>query len=187
MNASAARYFPSPYVGIAAILALLVVLTPVLITNEPPSAGTIFTQVELVVYTNGTVGANGTPVIQLYVHGVTDVVYARLRIGVAPFNWSERTPPWNASFRWTNASDTIAVQTYATANPFAVNVTAFYDRAGAGCYAGLAAFNYSAVAGVLYGRGWSGTSVPAATAQTALPISVTVPLLPGNGPGWCTA
>lgn len=124
METGLGRYFPVPLVGAAVLLAVLILLTPNLISaGGGPSAGSLETQAELVI----DHAPNGA-VTQLYVHGFGDVRYARITIQVDPnVSWPPLTPV--GSDDWTNvtsANETLALVVDTTADPFAVNITAVY-------------------------------------------------------------
>lgn len=124
MDSGLGRYFPIPLVGAAVLLAVLILLTPNLISaGGGPSAGSLETQAELVI----DHAPNGA-LTQLYVHGLGDVRYARLTIALAPnVSWPPLTSVPSAA--WTNITsqnETLALVVTTPANPFAVNVTAVY-------------------------------------------------------------
>ncbi len=160
------RYFPMPWVGIAVLLLALIVLTPVLYSSGPPAAGTIFTQAELVVDTNGTV-------THLYLWGVSDVRYQSLSMGIATgFAWGHR--PSRIPFQWTNGTEILALVGSSDQGVFAVNVTAVYVSQGQACYGGLVAFNLSAT-GLATQSFTPGLSTPSLIGLGALPLSIALP------------
>ncbi len=138
----ARRYFPIPLVGVAAILLVLIVLTPVLIGSGVPAAGTIFTQAEIIV---DYPGVNMTS--YLYLHAIGNIRYASLSIGIAEnYNWS--APPSVGSLRWgnwTNGTNLVAIDTSYAGNPVAINVSAYYTTAkvGSAWYVAIIAFEVS--------------------------------------------
>ncbi|MHB1435445.1 MAG: hypothetical protein ACYCPN_04815 [Thermoplasmata archaeon] len=158
------RYFPMPWVGFAVLLLALIILTPVLYSTGPPAAGTIFTQAELVVDSNGTM-------THLYLWGVSDVRYQSLSMGIATgFSpWNHRPP--GGAFRWTTATDALAVLGFTNQDVFAVNVSALYVSQGSACYGGVVAFNLSASS--LATQSFTpGLSVPSAISLNSLPLSI---------------
>jgi len=157
------RYFPMPWVGFAVLLLALIILTPVIVTTGPPAAGTIFTQAELVVDTNGSL-------THLYLWGVSDVRYQWLSLGVATgFEWGRL--PSDIAFRWSNATDTLAILGSVTDAVFAVNVSALYVSQGSVCYGGLIAFDLTST--TLAARSYTpGLTAPAATSLGNLPLSI---------------
>lgn len=118
------RYFPVPMVGAAVLLAVLILLTPNLISaGGGPAAGSLETQAELVIDHDPS-GA----VTQLYVHGFGDVRYARITVQLDT-NVSWPAPPAIPEANWTNTTTlngTLAIVVDTVANPVAVNVTAVY-------------------------------------------------------------
>jgi hypothetical protein len=138
-----ARFFPRPLVGVALLLGLLIVFTPFLTSYGQPSAGSIFSQAELVV---DALAGNATT--HFYVRGLgTTARYATISIGFSfGFNWTGGWPSGNLTWtNWTNASNVLSVSTAVDRLPVAVNVTAYYVAAGASAlYAGLFALNVTA-------------------------------------------
>ena len=126
------RYFPAPLVATTLLLVLLILLTPVLVPNGQPAAGTIFTQAEL------TVDATGTSnLTTFYLHSPeSNVRYAQIEVFAASgFNWSGGFP--SSPLNWTslvNQSDLVAYQFASTANPIALNITILYTTSGSQAY-----------------------------------------------------
>ncbi|MFZ0699413.1 MAG: hypothetical protein WAN74_04405 [Thermoplasmata archaeon] len=138
----ARRFFPTPLVGVAAILLVLIVLTPVLIGTGVPAAGTIFTQAEVIV---DYPGSNSTS--YFYLHAIGNVRYANLSIGVAE-NYDWNTPPPIGSIvwgNWTNGTNMVVIGASYSNNPIAVNVSAYYTTAkeGSAWYVAILAFEVS--------------------------------------------
>lgn len=124
MESRLARYFPVPFVGVAVLLAVLIFLTPNLISaGGGPSAGSLETQAELVI----DHAPNGD-VTQLYVHGLGDVRYERIAVQIdANASWPPpASVPITAWANATAANETLALVVDTAANPFAVNVSAVY-------------------------------------------------------------
>lgn len=134
------RYAPLPLVAVAVLLVVLILITPVLISYGQPAPG-IFTQADLIV---DEVSGNGT--MHFYVTGVgTTTRYALIWAGIAVgFNWSASgSVPWG-TLNWTiwqKPSDVVSVVLASSANPVAVNITAYYVSSGGDAvYAGILAF-----------------------------------------------
>jgi hypothetical protein len=136
--------FPVPLVGTAAILAVLIVLTPVLFNYGPPAPGSLLAQAELTV--DRVPGGNATT---FYVRAVGGAVrYASIALGIATgFPWSGGYPSGALDWApWSNGSDVLEVSLRTGDGSVAVNVTATYTEGGSSaCYAGLLAFNVSGV------------------------------------------
>jgi hypothetical protein len=141
-----ARYFPAPLVAIALLLGLLIVFTPFLTSYGPPSAGSIFSQAELIV---DAIPGNST--MHFYVRGLgTTARYDSIEVGFAfGFNWTGGWPSGNLTWtNWTNGSNVLSVTATADRMPVAVNVTADYVASGVSAlYAGLFALNVTGGAG----------------------------------------
>jgi hypothetical protein len=118
------RFFPIPLVGAAVLLAVLILLTPNLISaGGGPTAGSLETQAELVIDHDPT-----GSVTQLYVHGLGDVRYARITVQLDP-NVSWPAPTFIPESNWTRTTTlngTLAIVVDTAANPVAINVTAVY-------------------------------------------------------------
>jgi hypothetical protein len=126
-----ARYFPGPLVATALLLVLLILLTPVLVPNGQPAAGTIFTQAQL------TVDCPAANVTNFYLHSPeSSVRYAEIEVWSATnFSWSGGFP--SGPLNWTRVTDQsglIAFQFNTTANPVALNITILYTYTGGQAY-----------------------------------------------------
>jgi len=127
-----AGLFPGPLVGIALLLAILIVLTPILISNGQPAAGSIFSQAELIV---DAVPGNST--IHFYVRALSSTArYEEIRFSLSTdFNWTGGFPSgalnWSS---WQNLSSVVAISAATNHTPVAVNVTAVYTANGATAY-----------------------------------------------------
>ena len=126
MNPRWGAYAPWPFVGATALLLILIVLTPTLISIEQPAPG-ILTQAYLEV--DRVSGANGTH-FYIRAEGAT-VRYATVSAGVDEntFNWSGTGPlNWTALRfdRYWNDTNVVLLDFYSTADPIAVNVSACY-------------------------------------------------------------
>lgn len=154
----ARRFFPIPLVGAAAILLVLILLTPVLIGTGVPAAGTIFTQAEVIV---DYPGDNATS--NYYLHAIGNIRYSILSIGIAE-NYAWNNPPPISSLvwgNWTNATDLVAISASSSDNPVALNISAYYSTAkeGSAWYVAIVAFEV--VGNTLFFRSYtSGVDVP---------------------------
>jgi hypothetical protein len=172
-------YFPTPFVAIVALLVVLIVLTPNLLSSAAPSAGSLATEAELVV--DRVVGANAT---HFYVHGIADVRYSSIVVSLAAnFSWSAPPSLPNLSFRTAvNETDVLVTLVTSSANPVAVNVTAVYVDAAGSMVSFVGVFAFDVAAGVLYetqyvplGSGSSSTPV------SDLPLSFLLETVPAGG------
>jgi hypothetical protein len=122
------RYFPVPFVAAVTLLALLVLLTPNLITFGNPAAGSLETQAYLVVDR-----ASGDNVTHLYLRSLGNARYHSVRIDLAIH--APWPPPANLSaVNWTrsiNETNVLVAALATVADPFLANVTVVYvDPAG---------------------------------------------------------
>jgi hypothetical protein len=181
---SLAGLFPGPLVGIALLLAILIVLTPILTSNGQPAAGSIFSQAELIV---DAVPGNATT--HFYVRALSATArYSEIRFSLATgFNWTGGFPKGTLNWTgWQNATNIVAISAQSNSTPVAVNVTAIYSANGVTAYyVGLLALEIylppgastevlnlaSATAGI------SGFSTPI----TNLPLPITLSDI-GSGP-----
>ncbi len=133
------RYLPAPLVATVLLLVLLILLTPVLVPNGPPAAGTIFTQAVLTV--DRPPSSNLTT---FYLRALsTTVRYAEIDVWIATgFQWTDGFP--GPPLNWTQVadqSDLVALQFNTSANPIALNVTMLYSTSGSQAYyVGMFAF-----------------------------------------------
>ena len=182
------EYFPWPLVGVAVLLVILILVTPVLLsTGAPPAAGTIFTQARLLV--DRVPGENVTT---LYVEAEEPTVrYASVVITWADgFNWTGSGAPGWATLRWSvvlNQSQVLAVVLPVTSNPVAINVTALYNANGVAYYVGVFAFyvtNATAATPdtVFAVTTTSGVTVPASIPVATLPVIVPLADVGSGGP-----
>ncbi len=182
------EYFPWPLVGVAVLLVVLILVTPVLLsTSGPPAAGTIFTQARLLVDR-----APGQNVTTLYVEAEEPTVrYASVVITWADgFNWTgSGAPPW-ATLNWSvvlNQTQVLAVVLPVMSNPVAINVTALYNANGVAYYVGVFAFyvtNATAATPdtVFAVTATSGVSVPTSIPVSTLPVIVPLADVGSGGP-----
>jgi hypothetical protein len=118
--------FPWPFVGVALLLAVLIVATP-LLTGQS-SGGSFLSQAYLIV--DGLPGNDST---HFYVRGVsTSDRYSEINLGFAyGFNWTGAFPSGHLNWTdWLNASSVLSVDRAATGDPVAVNASALYTVNG---------------------------------------------------------
>jgi hypothetical protein len=156
-----AGLFPGPLVGIALLLAILIVLTPILTSNGQPAAGSIFSQAELIV--DALPGNNST---HFYVRALSSTArFSEIRFSLAGgFNWTGAFPRGILNWtEWQNASEVVSISALTTDNPVAVNVTALYSANGASAYyVGLLALDFG------YPPGSSGETLSVASATSGI-------------------
>jgi hypothetical protein len=181
------RFAPMPLVGIALLLVIMIILTPVLLANGKPAPG-LLTQAELVVDRTST---NAT--FHFYVWALGETIrYDQIRVGLATaFNWTGSSAiAWNQLnwTRWYNSSDVLSVIVNSTDDPVALNISAHYTSpSGSTWYAGVVAF-YTTVTSPPSGEslysasGTSGVAVPSPfpVNNDTLPVPI---LLANVGPG----
>jgi hypothetical protein len=171
-------FFPTPFVAIVALLLVLIVLTPNLLSTTTPSAGSLPTEAELIV--DRVASENVT---HFYVRGLGGLRYDSIVVSLATnVLWPPKSPLSNVTFGapavWRDVLDSIVTT---PANPVVVNVTATYvDAAGARvAFVGVFAFDVSG--GMLYESDY----IPAGSTITSTPVSA-LPLtllLETVGPG----
>ncbi len=139
MKARLGEYAPTPLVGAVALLLILVILTPALISSGQTPG--ITTQALLVVDRYP-----GTNLTWFYVHAAgSSIRYANVWVAVATNVVWDGTgiPNWTA-LAWTtfaNESNVVDLQLSALANPVGLNVTAYYrSTSGSAIYTGLVVF-----------------------------------------------
>lgn len=135
---------PLPFVGVALLLVVLIIATPVLTGQS--TAGGILTQPELIVD-----ALPGNLSTHYYVRGLsTTARYAEINLGFAyGFNWTGAFPTAALNWSdWENASSILAVDRAVPEDPVAVNITALYSSDGVNAlYAGVLAFYVGTPAG----------------------------------------
>jgi hypothetical protein len=172
------KLFPGPLVGVALLLGLLIIFTPFLTSYGQPTAGSIFSQAELVVD-----ALPGNTTVHFYVHGLgTTARYASIEIGIAyGFNWTGGWPSGNLTWsNWTNGSDVLVVSGATSHVPAAVNITADYINGGVSAlYVGQFAVNLSSSSGTdtLYVVSNTAGIGPFSTPVIDLPVPITLSLL----------
>ncbi|MGI0131227.1 MAG: hypothetical protein ACREDE_05115 [Thermoplasmata archaeon] len=138
--------FPLPFVGVALLLAVLIVLTPVLTAYGQPVAGSLLSQADLIV--DAQPGNNST---HYYVRGVSVIArYSEIRIAVAfGFNWTGSFPTGRLNWTgWQNASSSLGVSQSVDESPVAINVSALYSANGVSAlYVGLFAVEVGVLPG----------------------------------------
>ncbi|HXW66503.1 MAG TPA: hypothetical protein VEL82_01260 [Thermoplasmata archaeon] len=180
-----ADWFPAPLVGVALLLGLLIVFTPFLTSYGQPSAGTIFSQAELIVD-----GLPGNATVHFYVRGLgTTTRYAEIHLGFAfGFSWTGGWPsgPLNWT-NWTNGTNVLAITANVDQLPAAVNVSALYTANGASVlYVGLLAVTIGVPSGqsadaLIVASDTSGIGA-FSTPVTDLPVPITLANV-GSGGG----
>ena len=134
------EYAPWPFVGVAVLLVILILVTPILLSTSGHPAPGVLTEAILVV--DRVPGGNVT---YFYVVAYGEAIrYAGIQIGVAVnFSWNGGSVNWSG-LRWSefhNASDTVTVSFNSSSDPVAVNVSASYvSSAGNALYVGELAF-----------------------------------------------
>ncbi len=162
------EYAPVPLVGVAVVLAALIVVTPVLVSEGQPAPG-ILTQAELIV--DRVAGGSET---HFYVHGLgTTVRYDAIWFGEdANLSWSgSGSPDWSSLHytSWQNGTFVLSLGLTSPANPIAVNVTAYYSSAGGSAY-------YTAVLALFVGPGPTGETLYLASDTPGVAVRPTVPV-----------
>ncbi len=131
------RYAPAPFVAASAVLVLLIVFTPVLLSTGPSP---LLTQGELTI--DRVAGQNWTKfwVMPLDPHAV---LYRSITLAVGTgFSWNGTCPTSPLSWSTTSDTQTHALSVNTTADPVVVNATAVYAMgAGRTVYAGEYAFD----------------------------------------------
>lgn len=182
-------YFaPWPLVGIAIILAVLVVLTPELIANSHQPGPGLLTQAELVV---DKISSN--PAYHFYVWALGETIrYDVIRIGLSTdFNWTgTSTINWSqlSWSEWDNGSDLLSVSFSSIANPVALNISVHYaSPSGSTWYVGMIAFYVSPTSPGSSENLYSTSPTPGVAVASPIPVSnSTLPvaiLLANAGPG----
>jgi len=176
---------PARFAGMALLLVVLILLTPVLVSSGPPVAGSLLTQAELII--DRVPGANTS---HFYLRGLgTTVRYTAMSIEVAGgFNWTGAFP--SDGLVWTdgsNGTNILTVDWATSENPVALNVSAYYQAAGASAlYVGVVAFEFTNPSGSSAGTLYSVTSTPGLTVSgptsvTDLPLTLLLVNV-GSGP-----
>ena len=163
------QYAPWPFVGVAVLLVILILVTPILLSTGTHPAPGVLTEAILVV--DRVPGENLT---FFYVLAYGEAIrYSGVRVGVADdFGWNGGSVNWSG-LRWTtyhNVSNTVAVPFNSSSNPVAVNVSAHYlSSAGNALYVGELAFyvGQSSSGATVY----SSSATPGVFAPAPTPVS----------------
>jgi hypothetical protein len=174
-----------PLIGVVALLVLLLLLTPSLLSPGSPVAGSPETQAVLVVF-YGAAGAQN--MTEILVQGVEPSVYEHISIGIArALPWPPANSGRNLNFsRWMNTSNELSDQVLASPLPLAVNVTAvFADRSGGVAnYVGLYAFTVTGSSLVILTLTPSlAGDAPSSLPLSELPFSLPLALVPAGSRG----
>ncbi len=180
-----ASAFPWPFVGTAVILSVLVLLTPVLISNGPPAPGSLEAQAVLIVDR-----ASGSGTTHFYVRAVgSSVRYDSISIGVASgFAWNGGSFAWPTNWTWTNETQVLELGANSTQNPVAINITAVYAVSGAVAdYAGILAFYVSGsgsgeTLSIAVSSDTPGVSAPSSVPDSQLPEPLPLQDFGSGGP-----
>jgi hypothetical protein len=157
-------------VGSAVLLAILIVLTPNLLTTGSPGVGNLATQAELLIDR----APSNTSMTHLYLHALGLVRYYSLTLSWAPLPGPD--PPASlAGLNWTDRATgdgLLELEGSTAALLFAVNATAVYiDSSGAGAtYAGDFAFQW--VGSSLIITPYGDTVGAGPTDQSQLPLAL---------------
>jgi hypothetical protein len=166
---TAARLIPAPLAALALLLVVLILLTPVLFSYGPPAAGSLVTQAELIVDQ-----VSGSNLTTFYVRALGNTIrYADMSIEVATdFNWTGSFP--SGALDWqpgAQGKQVLTVLMNTTANPVALNVSAFYQiPGGSALFVGEIAFYFGGPPGS------SGELLSMATATPNLALSGQYPV-----------
>jgi hypothetical protein len=120
--------FPWPFVGVALLVGVLIVVTPLLSANSQPAAGSLGSQALLIID-----ALPGNASMHFYVRGEgTTARYESINLGFAfGFNWTGGFPSGSLNWTdWQNASSTLAVNATVDRAPLVVNVAALYTANG---------------------------------------------------------
>ncbi len=140
------RHLHWPFIGVAVLLVVLILLTPDLFLT---SSGGLETRAQLIVDRASIAGNT-----RFYVESIgTSTRYASIAIGLAPLpSWpyygtATGVHGWN----WTNGTQTLVLIAQAPANPVAINVTVKYVDPSGGTteYVGVYGFDLNVTSQVL--------------------------------------
>jgi hypothetical protein len=178
-------WFPVPLVGVAAILSVLIVLTPVLFANGPPAPG-FLTQAVLVIDR-----VPGGPNTTFYVHGTGATIrYASILLGIATdFTWNGSYPTGALDWSlWQNGSEVLEANLGVPRSTVAVGVTAVYQEGGQTArYVGFLAVNLtgsgpSETMRIAVATNTSGIYAPTSIPVADLPLSLPLQDFGSGGP-----
>ncbi|HEV2519689.1 MAG TPA: hypothetical protein VGX00_03600 [Thermoplasmata archaeon] len=170
---------PLPLVAVVALLLVLIILTPNLLSLGRPAAGSLETEAELLV--DRSPGENVT---HLYVKGIGTVRYASITLALAhppPGN-----PPAAPVFAFANRTvwnDSITATWTTSWNPVAVNVTALYvDPNGRAAYF-VGVFEFNTTGSSLLSEAYLPTPPTfSTTPMDALPLTFLLESVPPGSP-----
>lgn len=162
-----APYFPLPLVGAAVLLAVLIVLTPNLLSTGSPAAGSLESQAELIIDR-----APSENVTHLYLRGLGLVRYANLSLLWSSFNGTSApgSPIGLGIGGAVGGTDVLSVNEATGAASFVVNATAVYvDATGLSVtFTGDWAFVWSS--GLLVTTPYGSVAGASPTAPSQLPL-----------------
>ena len=178
-RSSLAPFFPLPLVGAAVLLAVLILLTPNLLSTGSPAAGSLESQPELIVDRAPT-GGNGT---YLYLEGIGLARFASLSLTWYPLNGST-APPSLAGLPGgvpVNGTELLGLSTRVPVGAFAVNVSARFMDATRSVvvYVGSWAFRWSGDLLITTAYGPVDGASPTRLAQ--LPLVLLLAVAPSGG------
>jgi hypothetical protein len=170
-----------PFVGVAALLVILILLTPNLFSS---GGGSLQTRAELIV-DRPSLGGNTS----FYVESIgTATRYQSIAVGLAalpawPYHGNiSQMQTWN----WTNATDALVLIDQNATNPVALNVTVKYtDSSGATTvYIGVYGFNLNATTLTLQAMNLlpGASAPPPSTPLADLPIFLLLAVQTATGP-----
>jgi hypothetical protein len=178
---SLAPYFPVPLVGSAVLLAVLILLTPNLLSSSSPTAGSLASQAELLVDRGSSNGGN----TDLYLRGIGLARYTSLELRWSPLN-SSNAPASLDGLHWravAQANGSLGIDAVISDPAFAVNASAVYvDSSGTGVsYSALFAFSWSG--DVLATTAYGAAAGSGTTPQSEMPLILLLVEGPyGGGP-----
>jgi hypothetical protein len=179
-------YAPMPFVGATALLLVLLLLTPTLLSINSSGPG-VLTQAELIV--DRIPGVNLT---HFYVRGYgLSTRYVGIWASVASnFSWTGSGSPNWSNLTWAsgwNVSDSLSLAFASSENPIALNITAYYQSTGGSAtYVGILAFVVApGPDGTdLYGASMtSGITVPGVTPVDNSSLPLPILLVQGSSGG----
>lgn len=180
-------YAPLPLVGVAILLIVLILFTPLLLPSGGQPAPGVLTQAELIVDR-----ISGNQTTHFYIHALgTTARYTEIWVGLASgFDYSTLGTSWTKLnwSTWTNESDVLSVIVSSIENPVALNVTAYYaSPGGTAWYVGVVALDVgmgSTGPALYFATPTPGLGLPGPTPvdNASLPITILLPLTLSGGP-----
>ncbi|MGC2290162.1 MAG: hypothetical protein WA688_09965 [Thermoplasmata archaeon] len=180
-GAASTRQLRWPFVGVAVLLIVLIILTPNLFST---GAAGLETRAQLIVE-RAAAGGNTS----FYVESIgTSTLYRSVAVGLAPLpSW-----PYNGiasdvhGWSWTNGTDTLVLVATNATNPVAVNVTVKYiDPSGVSTeYVGVYGFNLNDTTLALQAVNLlpGAAAPPGSTPLADLPIFLLLAIQTASGP-----